>query len=298
PVRAIKEALLEGVPEESRALVWSRLGEGAPWQEAEEALRMPSFSGEKRCVYWEDPDLPGEALLRYLDQPGPGVLVLRFPGGVDGRLSWVKKVKAKGYLVEAAPPGGRQGGDQVAAWVVRQAEKHGILFSPAVGRWWVEQIGTDLDLLDQELEKLSLFYGEGQRVQQKDLVPFLPPGEAQVFSLADLLGQRQGKEALATAAKLLNQGEEPLRLLALLQSHFRLMLAIMEMPPMSPSSLAERLGQHPFRVQKIQSQGKRFTRQQVKGMLLHLLEAEAAIKTGKQMPQAALWQALAQAAGT
>ncbi|MDI3269925.1 MAG: hypothetical protein QJR00_04395, partial [Bacillota bacterium] len=50
PVRAIKEALLEGLPEESRSLVWFRLGEGAPWQEAEEALRMPSFSGEKRCV--------------------------------------------------------------------------------------------------------------------------------------------------------------------------------------------------------------------------------------------------------
>lgn len=297
PVQAIKGALLSQIPPDIHPLVWQRVEEEATWQAVEDILRMPPFFGVRRHVYWENPSLPGESFVRYLEDPGPGVLILRFSGGLDGRQTWVKKAKEKGYLVEAGPPVGRQALDRVAGWVVRQAKGRGLLFPLSVSRWWVEQMGTDLDRLDQELEKLSLLYGEGHKVQQKDLVPFIPPGEAQVFSLADQLAQRQGKHALETVAKLLGQGEEPLRLLALLESHFRLMLTILEMPPMNPSALGERLGQHPFRVQKIQNQARRFTRQQVKGILLHLLDAEAAIKTGKRLPEAALWQALMEAAG-
>jgi DNA polymerase-3 subunit delta len=80
--------------------------------------------------------------------------------------------------------------------------------------------------LQQELEKLLLYVGDQAliRTQDVDLI-FADQGEGWIFDLTRAIAEREALAALAHLARLMAQGEHPLKLLATIAAEVRKLLA-------------------------------------------------------------------------
>ncbi len=108
-----------------------------------------------------------------------------------------------------------------AALLMRGAAKRGAVLSRPVATAMVEQCGSDLFLLNNELDKLCAVVGEGGEITadivQKAAVRQL---DASVYELSKALLQKRYDTAYTCIARLFASGEEPIRILAVLSETY------------------------------------------------------------------------------
>jgi DNA polymerase-3 subunit delta len=133
-----------------------------------------------------------------------------------------RRAEAQGKVVNFAPltvP-------ESIAWAQEQARKQGKRLEPSAAAILVQQrLGPDLGKLKSEIDKLVLFSGENPSIRAAEVEAMTPRIlEERVFDLTDALTQRTGQQAraLGVLRGLLKSGEEPVRILALLIRHLRL----------------------------------------------------------------------------
>ena len=144
-------------------------------------------------------------------------------------------------------------------------------------------VGNDLRLLDQEIDKL-LLYANGQPVTETDVRTLVSHArEESVFDLVDCVGRRQADEALHLLHQLLDRGEPPLKLMAMLARQVRIMIQVSDLQAsrMTQAQIAKRLKLHPYVVQKGLAQAGNFDMEQLERAHALLVETDRMIKTGE-----------------
>lgn len=113
----------------------------------------------------------------------------------------------------------------------------------------------------------------------------LSQGEG-VFALLDALGERKAQGTLLAIKKLLLQGEPPLRLLAALANHLRVLwqIKILDEGRKGLDEISKRLGIHPYRVTKGIKQARNFKKSEFPRFLEWLTKADLNLKTGRNEP--------------
>ena len=108
--------------------------------------------------------------------------------------------------------------------------------------------------------------------------------------MVDALGRRDGRTAAQTLHRLLEAGEHPLGLLAMVVRQFRLLIQVKELRTEGASSqeIANALGLHPFPASKLHNQANHFTAAQLETVYRHLLDTDVAIKSGEIEAEVAL----------
>jgi DNA polymerase-3 subunit delta len=170
-------------------------------------------------------------------------------------------------------------------WVRKIGRELGIEFDSEASQTLVLRCGTDLGLLEGEIKKLSTYAGEKGRVTTAEVLEAATPSaEASVFELVDCIGGRRPGKAVARLRRLLEQGEVPLRLLAMVVRQVRLVFITREMLAAGARvrDIEARLGLPTFVVQSYLSQARNFDRPQLARMMRHLAEIDLAVKTGRQ----------------
>jgi DNA polymerase-3 subunit delta len=121
-----------------------------------------------------------------------------------------------------------------------------------------------------------------------EVVPYAQA--AVVFDLVDALGRRDGRTAAQTLHRLLDAGEHPLGLLAMIVRQFRLLIQVKELKTegANPQTIAKELGIHPFPARKLHNQAAYFTAAQLEAVYRHLLETDVGIKSGEIEAEVAL----------
>lgn len=172
----------------------------------------------------------------------------------------------------------------LAHWLQERASRYQATLDIAAARLLAECIGGDLVLADTELAKLAT-YTAGARAITRDDVALLTPysAEANIFQMVDALGQRNGKTALTLLRKLLDAGDEPLRLFAMITRQYRMIIQMREQLDggQSVRGAAQVLGMRDFVADKVASQARLYRMEQLEHILEVLLETDLAIKTGK-----------------
>ncbi len=103
--------------------------------------------------------------------------------------------------------------------------------SPSAGarRSITLRAGGDPGLLQGELEKVCLYAGDSQKIEEDDVRMVMRDlGESWVFDFTGALSQRNTVKALAQLRRLFAQGEPPLKLLAMISREVRILLAARE----------------------------------------------------------------------
>jgi DNA polymerase-3 subunit delta len=177
---------------------------------------MLPLLGGRRCVMVKRATrfVEGEdALQRYAKDPSPStVLVLDLEKKPDARKkSWKELEKQVAVVVCDSPKAW-----ELEEWVADEARARGLRLGREDVRYLVTELSSDLRRLSNELEKLSLYAGE-DRLDLETIAEVLGRGKAQsVFKFIDALTAKDAQSALRQLGRLLDEGDAPLRILALL----------------------------------------------------------------------------------
>ncbi len=230
--------ILEGWTQEK----WERLEEpfsdasvaelfGSDRKEArEEVLALAAFCRARGMDFGRRGKGEGHRLTELLEQGIPsGVVLLLAASHVDRRIRLYRSFQDKGIVLDLALKRDRSG--RISPEVVRefldQSLKEGGKKIEAQAREMILlRAGGELWGIRQELEKLFLYAGEEPWIRARDVEQvFVDQGEAWIFDLTRAIAERDSLRALGLLARLLSQGDHPLKLLGAIASEVRRLLA-------------------------------------------------------------------------
>jgi DNA polymerase-3 subunit delta len=194
---------------------------------------------------------------------------------------------ARGYAKRFDPPDAKA----LPRWIVERVRKHGGEIEPRAAAQLAAAVDADLRLLDQEVIKLVTYVNAERPITAEDVEEIVPYAQAAViFDLVDALGRRDGRTAAQTLHRLLDAGEHPLGLLAMIVRQFRLLIQVKELKAegANAQTIAKELGIHPFPARKLHGQAAHFTAAQLEAVYRHLLETDVGIKSGEIEAEVAL----------
>lgn len=199
-------------------------GEEYELRHVADAAQTPPFLTERRVVIARDVGrfAAGDLgpLAAYLADPLPTTELVLVGGG--GRLAKQLSdavVSAGGHRSDTTPPS--RANDRIA-WVRTQAEEAGIrLDGPAAARLG-GHLGEDTGRLAGIIAVLASTYGEGVRISEADIEPFLGDGGGvPPWDLTDALDKGHTAKALELSRRMVHGGDRhPLQILAILHNHY------------------------------------------------------------------------------
>ena len=196
---------------------------------------------------------------------------------------------------QAAPNG--QGLNQ---WVKRSVEDRGGSITPPAIQAITEMIGNDLWTLDRELEKLSL-YATGRDITEPDVRALVPYAqEANIFAAVDAIMDGRPGDALRLLAQLMEEGREPLYIIAMIERQLRLIALARDLAERGvvQPDLGRRMGANSdFVVRKTLGQARRMTLPEISSKYQRVLQSDLAIKQGRLDPEVSLELLVADLAG-
>jgi DNA polymerase III delta subunit len=170
-----------------------------------------------------------ELLIEWLqgELPKTSVLIFTFKGNVDGRSRLVKSINRVGRYVAFAPleVGKSIQQDRVFQSVFRRLEAFGKQIMPGAFNLLQKRTGNDMYLISEAIEKLVAFVGEKTRIDERDIQTLVAQSSFEnIFALTDALGKRSISQALSSLYSVLESGEPPIKVNALITRQIRLML--------------------------------------------------------------------------
>lgn len=190
-------------------------------------------------------------------------------------------------LAESDPKGfvkvfDRPEGSALQRWIRQRVIEAGGKMSPRAEHLLADNIGSNLTLLENEIEKLVLY--KGQSVIEAEDVALLCPyvAEASVFDLVDALGNRNVEAAALGIQRKLSEGTEPFYLFAMIVRQFRLLIQVKELAQAGtqPPGIARVLKIPGFVAAKLYHQSHNFSQTQLDQIYGRLLDFDLQAKTG------------------
>ena len=175
-------------------------------------------------------------------------------------------------------------------WIRERVKEKGGAIEPDAVEELAAHVGTDLRLIDNEIEKL-LTYRNGQAIRAQDVRALVASvRESDVFALVDALGHRETGAALKLLHAQLDHNAAPGYLLSMIVRQFRLLLQMRDLAARGKTldAAREQLKLHPFVAEKTWKQSLNFTLPQLEAVYQKLLDVDVAIKTGRSEPIVAL----------
>jgi DNA polymerase III delta subunit len=174
-----------------------------------------------------------EELLAVLEKGlSPGVTLLLTGSSVDSRKRVVKRLREVGEVVELGVERERTGAltaESAAAVIDRVLASHGKKLAPPAREALMRRVGGDPGALANEVEKLCLFAAEAPLIGRDHVEAVVRDlAGAWIFDFTEALAKRETARAMLLLRALLRAGDHPLRLLATLHSHVRLLLVLRE----------------------------------------------------------------------
>lgn len=258
-----------------------------------EAETMPFFASRKLVLVRDQSVFASAAkegkiqhdtdrLLAYVKQPSDTSVVVFavHHDKLDERRKIVKTLKEKDAVI-AFP---ELEGAELTRWVVRRAKGQNRTMSEAAAERLIVRVGSNLQALSQETDKLCLHAGDGGTIEAEQVDALTAPTlEEDVFALIDAMASSRIDRALALYRHLLVRKEEPIKIAALIARQFRIMLQIKELEQRSYSQqqMASQLGLHPYAVKLAAEKARGWTTERLGGRLEQAAELDYRMKTGR-----------------
>jgi DNA polymerase III subunit delta len=170
--------------------------------------------------------------------------------------------------------------NQVPQWIGQRAKHLGIGIDERAIALLRLYIGPNLRELAGEIDKLSIYVGEGETITGDAVQEGIGGARHNnIFTLTDAVGAGNRRKAHVLMRRLLTSGEEPLRILAMVSRHFQLILKAQDCLQMPKEDAARRLGVAPYFLADYLQQARRFSRPLLWRKMSALLWAETQLKS-------------------
>nr|MDD6336164.1 DNA polymerase III subunit delta [bacterium] len=213
----------------------------------------------------------------YLKAPEMGtVLLFLCRGTVDKRSRLYKRLSGG----EVYCPPLKEA--EAISWVQANAKRRGGAVEPQAARLMVAMVGIDAMALSQELDKL-LSASLGRSITVADVEALVTRNISyKVFQLADYAAEGDRARAVALLEDMLQAGEAPVYLMAMLARQYRqlLMVRLMKDSGIPPAQMEQVLKVPSFAINRSLKQAMRYTLAQLKAAVTHLAGQDWAFKSG------------------
>ena len=175
-------------------------------------------------------------------------------------------------------------GNQLERWVRQRVKAAGGQISPRATHLLATNVGSNMVLMANEIEKLVLYKAAGV-IEPEDVEQLCPyVAEASVFEMVDAVGNRHGRTAARLLHKKLSEGADPFRLFSMIVRQFRLLIQVKELAIAGHKhpEIAQKLHLHSFVTGKVYQQSANFSLPQLEQIYAHLLEMDVGVKTGER----------------
>lgn len=259
----------------------------------DEAQSTPFF-GDYRLVFVDNPffltaekksNAPEhniEGLLAYLQQPVDTSIVVFFASyeKLDERKKITKQLKKVATVIDVQP----MKEADVRRYLQQTLDNDGLLMEREAFEMFIRLTDMRLSKAMQELEKLRLYAGEQKRISKQAVEQLVPKSlEHNVFDLTNYVLQGKTEAALRLYDDLHTQGEETIKINAILISQIRLLLqtAILMKVGYQQGNIAETLKVHPYRVKLAMQQARKLNQKELAHLYDELIENDYLIKSGR-----------------
>ena len=221
------------------------------------------------------PEIPETAVLIFVETD------------VDKRSRMYNAVKKSGYICEM----NGMTEQELKLWVASLLKRENLKITEATVEFLLEQVGTDMSKLQNELEKLICYTMGRDTITVQDIKAVCSEQlTGKIFAMTEALAQGRKKQALELYYDLIALQEKPLGILYMIQRQFHHLLIVKEMKKnrADKGSIASTIGVPPFAVQKYMTQAERFSLEELKKLLDYSLTLEEDVKSGRLKEQLAV----------
>ena len=222
----------------------------------------------------------------YLEMPSESTkLVIFAEGKLDSKRRLVKLLKREAQIVEAATPKDQD----LKRYFASQAQELGLKFVGDALDQLLLKSGYDFGELQKNLALLQAYKEDGQ-ITLEDVEEAVPKTlQDNIFDLTQMILKRQIDQASNLVKDLRLQGEDEIKLIAIMLGQFRLFIQVKilseEGQPESQivTSLSDLSGRkiNPYQVKFALRDSRRLSLPFLKQAMITLIETDYAIKSGK-----------------
>lgn len=245
------------------------------------AQTMPFFA-EKRLIVLKNTGFFKNAcdeLAEYVGEIPQTTCLLFVEDEVDKRTKMYKAVKKFGKIVDFATPDEKT----LVTWIASTLKKENRQITRGDLQLFLEKTGADMDNISQELEKLICYTYGRDVITAEDIHQVCTVQVTnQIFDMINAMAEKKLKTALDLYYNLLALKEAPLKILALINRQFHLLLQVKDLLRLGKdkSEIASKTGLPPFFVGRYISQSKGFTMEQLRQAVEDGVQAEEDVKKG------------------
>lgn len=223
----------------------------------------------------------------YLEDFPDSTYVVFVEREVDKRNKLYKWIGKNGCVTECQS----QTEPMLKQWISGYLKRAGKTISISAAEYLMMRVGTDMETLNNELDKLVGYTGERKVIETEDIDGICSGlTVSRIFDMIDAVAAGEREKALQLYADLLANREQPMSILYLFSRHINILLQIKELSSMglNRSELAKKIGIPPFTVPKYSKQAGMFRSSQLRAMLEKRLEYEEDFKRGRVSDQLAV----------
>jgi DNA polymerase-3 subunit delta len=232
-------------------------------------------------------------LVDYLSDPLPTNALVLVGGGGQIARGLLDAVKKTGHVVDAGAPSGGKGRQ---SWFAAQLKAAPVDLDAGAAALLTTHLGEDVGRLPALLELLTAAYGDGGKVSEQELRPFLgEAGGVAPWDLTDAIDRGDTVAALENLHRLLGSGRHPLVILASLHNHYTRILRLEGSGAADEKAAAEMLGitgGSTFPARKALSQARRLGHEPVARAVTLLADADLALKGAIEWPDGLVLEVL------
>ncbi len=168
---------------------------------------------------------------------------------------------------------------ELESWIKQQAKSKDLKISDDIAGAILFQVGSNLRMLDSELEKLKIYAGKNPVT--KEMIKEICVTNEDLFVFIDYLVEGNKSKALLEYQKLLSK-KHPLEILSVLHTllHGRIQIKAYSTKH-SPDEIAKIINMHPFRVKMEIQKLKNVSLKDLVKLKQNLTDAEYRIKSGQ-----------------
>nr|WP_235712438.1 DNA polymerase III subunit delta [Levilactobacillus brevis] len=310
--RRLKRGFKQQVPAEEQTMNFASYDmDTVPLAVALDDAMAAPFFGERRVVCIDNPQfLTGEtkkqkvehdidSLQKYLESPMPSTVLVFFApyDKLDARKKVTKQLKKVATMVEINQFSERD----VRQFVTDQLKQDGYTMEPAALNDLIQRTDADLTLIMSELPKLELYTLPEKTITQAAVSGLVTQTLTQnVFDLVNRVLAKNTAGAVTLYRELLQAKEEPLKINAILQGQFRLLIQtkVLAKQGYSQGKLASILKVHPYRIKLALQTHRRFQLTDLNRTYLGLFRVEKQMKSTTMDPELLFSLFMTQFAGT
>ena len=259
-------------------------GKNTPVKEAIDLAETLPFFAERRLIVFENTGFfktaAGADLADYIKDMPETTCFIFVEEEIDKRNKLYKAVKSKGYIAELST----QDAGTLKRWVAGLVRKEQKQISESVIVYFLDKVGTDMENIQGELEKVFCYALERDTITKEDIdAVCVTQITNHIFEMVDAVAAGNQQKALDLYYDLLALKEPPMRILFLLARQFNLLLQVKELQRLGcdQKTIASRTGLQSFVVRNYTGCTGRYTTAQLRQAVEDFTQTEEDVKTGR-----------------